>query len=449
MKGKFLGFLHQNNLISGDKPVLLAVSGGLDSMVMTFLFNYCNINFSIAHCNFQLRGQESNDDEYFVRSVAKLLKVKLHVKKFNTSSIAVNKNQSIQIAARELRYSWFSEIAEKFNYQSIATAHHHDDSVESFFINLLRGTGIKGLSGIPVRNKNIIRPMLCFTRDEIAGFAELNKIPYRDDSSNDDLYYVRNQVRHLILPAIYTVQEQFPTVMKRNLNRIYEENILLQEYLSKIKQNLITQSTNDIRINIDGLLSSGHSGYLLLSVLENYGFNSQQVEDINCSLMKQSGKKFESENYTLYKDRKELILTEKRKEIKVPEEYFIELTGKKATLKNKNIPFILNFTIHKTTSELSLDQGKNIALLDLEKIQSTISVRKWRNGDAMYPLGMNGKKKISDILSDLKLSIPEKNEIFVVCSGKDILWITGIRINEKYKITKSTQKYLRISLLYT
>jgi tRNA(Ile)-lysidine synthase len=449
MKDAFLQNIKSYNLPGGKETILLAVSGGVDSMVMTHLFTQCNVKIAIAHCNFQLRGKESDKDEALVKKIAGEFSIPFHHKKFNTSTLAVREKQSIQVLARELRYKWFFELAKKYHYSYVATAHHKDDAIESFFINLTRGTGIKGLTGIPVRNELLIRPMLCFTKEQIREYAVKYKINYREDSSNTESYYLRNQVRHSVIPALQNIQPGFMNIMSRNLTRLSQESILLQEFLSALKEKMIIKDGRAIRINMNNLLQSPQPSYLLLNILEPFGFNHQQVDDIYSCLHQQPGKEFSSRDYRLIKDREDLILVKK-------EMIHLEISGLKIEQKSKNftykntiLPYRLHINIRKITKRFVIDNQPVNAQFDFDTIAFPLVLRKWADGDIIYPLGMKGKKKVSDVLTDIKLPRNLKDETWVLCSRKDIIWIPGIRMDERFKINNHTKTCLEISLLYT
>lgn len=448
MKEKFLQFIADHRLITTDTPVLLAVSGGVDSMVMAHLFVECSLPFAIAHCNFQLRGKEALEDEQFVRKTARKLGVKFHCRKFDTFHYAEHNHLSIQVAARNLRYSWFGELTQKYHYQSIVTAHHAGDEAETFFINLLRGTGLKGLSGIPVKQGKIIRPLLFCSRTEIEKYAASRNISWRNDSSNDELYYLRNQIRLQLLPLIRNIQPHFDTIMQRNLERLSKENHILQEKMEEDKSKVLNISGAETRINIEALLSSSHHEYLLGILLEPFGFSMQQVKDIQESLSKQSGRRFETGPYRLIRDREYLIIIPKLTSSETANIFTIEIKSKPFNFSSDNLPYTLKFKRGTIAGNFKIDSSPATAQLDLGKLTSPLVLRKWKAGDSLYPLGMKGRKKVSDLLTDLKFSLPQKDNTWVLCSGEDVIWIPGIRISEKFKISKKTTKILTISLLY-
>ncbi|MCX6272428.1 MAG: tRNA lysidine(34) synthetase TilS [Bacteroidetes bacterium] len=449
MKDTFLQFIRKEQLFDEAKPMLLAVSGGVDSMVMAELFRQCNIPFAIAHCNFKLRGKESDRDEKFVKAFANKHKIKVFVKKFDTLDYAKSKGLSVQMAARELRYSWFQQLVEEKGFQAVATAHHMNDQFETFFINLIRGTGIRGLTGIPVKQEKRVRPLLYASRDEIEQFAVENNVEFRNDSSNDSLYYLRNQIRHLLLPAFNTIQPEFQQVMTGNIERIKEEVQLFRQMTETFRTKILHQENDLCFLDIWALLSENQPETRLFLMLEPFGFSRKQSDEIFSSLHKQSGKQFLSSTHRVIKDRKKLIIQPIRQPADDNPEFIIPEKKRSWFYSHPALPFRLKFSKGLVSGRFTINRDACFANLDLEKTVFPLILRKWKQGDSFKPYGMRGTKLISDFLTDRKLSLPEKENCRVLCSGEKIVWLVGMRIDNDYRIRKDTRNYLIISLLDT
>lgn len=444
MLQQFISFISEKRLVEPDQRVLLALSGGIDSMVMAELFHRARFRVGIAHCNFQLRGAESDEDEAFVASVAAKYEVPFFSTRFCTGEFADLKNQSIQMAARELRYEWFDVICEEEGFDRIATAHHLDDQIETFFINLLRGTGIAGLHGIPVRNGRIIRPMLFTLRDEISRYAASNDILYREDSSNSSLTYTRNQIRHILLPALATVSPDYHRPITATIDRIRDTESMLHTVSEELRDKLIRRQQDQWIIRISDLLMLYPLSGWMHELLSPFGFNESTIRNVIEALGQESGKTFYSPGFRMVKDRTELIIssTAQGKDAAEDEEYVIEtpeaeiwspihLVGKPMTY----------------TGEVSISPEKTTATLDLSTLTFPLKLRRWRPGDRFHPFGMRGKKKLSDFFIDEKIPIPDKESGWLLCSGDDIVWVIGHRIDNRYRVTARTRELLVVRLL--
>ena len=430
MLNKFIKYCQKEKLFKPDDKILLAVSGGIDSVVMAELFFLAGYDFGIAHCNFKLRGKDSDKDEKFVKELAEKFKVPFFIKRFDTFKYSDENKISIQMAARELRYYWFTELLEKEDYKYTATAHHRDDSIETFFINLIRGTGISGLHGILPKQGNVIRPILFAGRDKIEVFQKENKIKFREDKSNLSDKYLRNKIRHKLLPVIKEIEPDIEKVMQKNISRFAEtENIYFKE-IEKKKKKVVKEENEKIIISIDELQKLKPLKTYLFEFLLAYNFNFSDVENITNSLEGISGKQFYSPTHRLLKDRNNLIITPlSEDEI---QEFFIEKTDKEILS-----PLRLKIKIEKN---IELSSDKNIACLDYSKLEFPLILRKWKKGDVFVPFGMTGKKKLSDFFIDQKLSIIQKEQIWLLCSGENIVWIVGYRIDNRFRVTKNTRQ---------
>jgi len=424
-------------LFSGPDRVLLAVSGGMDSMTMAELFSLSGFNFAMVHCNFKLRASEADADEVFVRQAAEKYGVECHVRSFNTSEISEDTGHSVQMIARDLRYTYFEEIAVQHGYDHIATAHHLDDQIETFFINLTRGCGIGGLHGIPVRKGKIIRPMLFAHRKDIETFVDDHKLTYREDFSNKSSKYLRNKIRNELMPLFLEINPSFAEEMGANINRLSETEDIFKQFVAQKRAEVSNQDGGVVSIDIDQLRELQPMPTFLYEFISEYGFKEADVSNIINALDGISGKKFLSPTHQLIIDRKMILISSLQND-KQDEDLFI---AKEISIVDK--PLKLIFEKHPAV-EYSIPTDKNIASLDLDKLSFPLLLRKWKQGDAFIPLGMNNHKKLSDFFIDEKFSLFDKEETWVICSGDEIVWIVGHRIDDRYKITIDSRKILQI-----
>lgn len=436
-------YVESNHLFTPADPILLAVSGGVDSMVLAELFYRAGYDFAIAHCNFGLRGTESNQDEAFVKSIADSYKVKFFVKHFKTREYAGFNKISVQMAARTLRYEWFDELIQTEGYKAIATAHHLDDQIETFFINVLRGTGIGGLHGIlPYRDK-IVHPLMFAFRRKIEEFASDEAIAYREDSTNRTTKYVRNKIRHDLIPLLGDINPEFRKTITATIDRIRETEQLLRNYIKELGDRLITQEDDLYKVSINELIKLNPVDLYLYELLQPFEFNRSTCAEIAESVNDISGKQFYSGKYRLLKDREYLIITEITQETADSAvETMIADTDSEITK-----PIHLKFRKISNSPDLKISKSGNIALLDASKLRFPLKLRKWKEGDAFVPYGMNNSKKLSDYFIDNKFSIVEKENAWLLISGNSIVWLVGHRIANPYRITNDTQDILKIELL--
>ncbi|HLN52941.1 MAG TPA: tRNA lysidine(34) synthetase TilS [Lentimicrobium sp.] len=443
MLEQFREYIEQHGLFTNQDTVLLAVSGGIDSMVMAELFHRSGYKFAIAHCNFGLRGSESNQDEAFVASMAQTYKVKFFVKHFKTREYAGFNKISVQMAARTLRYEWFEELLANEGFYALATAHHLDDQIETFFINALRGTGISGLHGILPYRINIVHPMMFAFRRQIEEFASDEAISFREDSSNRTTKYVRNKIRHDLIPMLAEINHDFRKTLTATIDRIRDAELLIRNYISQISSQLITEEDDIIKVNIIGLKQYEPVDLYLYELLQPYGFNRSVCIEIAESLDEISGKQFFSVTHRLIKDRNSLIITETGAEsAESIAEAFIEESSEEITK-----PVHLRFSKLKNTPELKVPKTGNIALLDASRLKYPLKLRKWKEGDSFIPYGMNNTKKLSDFFIDNKFSIVEKENAWLLISGNSIAWLIGHRIANPFRISNDTSEILKIELL--
>ena len=439
MLNRFKENITNKELLEPNQKVLLAVSGGIDSMVMLYLFEKSGFDYGIVHCNFQLRGNESDQDEEFVKKQVLIHGVPSFFKRFDTEEYAQINGISIEMAARDLRYEYFEEIREEYNFDFIATAHHSDDLIETFFLNLSRKTGIKGLTGIKDKSGKIIRPLLFVSRNDIEQFATENYIEFREDSTNSEVVYQRNFLRHKILPLFSKLNPSFKKNMLASIENLKDAETVYSQFFETEKQKVITNGTDSQIINIENLRKSEHQKLLLLEILTTFNFNVAVAEEIFQSLESEPGKQFYSKTHRLVKDRENLFVSE----ITEQENRIFYIEADDAEL---FAPFEIK--VEKLSGkDFKIRKEKNIACLDFEKLEFPLLIRKWQQGDYFQPLGMTGFKKVSDFLIDEKIPVHEKENTWLLCSGNKIVWIMGHRIDNRFKITDKTGKIIKMEIL--
>jgi tRNA(Ile)-lysidine synthase len=436
---RFNNFIEQNRLFAPSEPLLAAVSGGRDSVLLVHLLKQAGYTFGIAHCNFQLRGDEADREQDFTEELAKQLGVPFFTTNFDTQDYATEKHISIQMAARELRYQWFEEIRASFGYSKIAVAHHQNDSVETILLNLTRGTGIAGMHGILPLNGKIARPLLFLTREEIDAITAAENLKYVEDSSNASIKYARNKLRHEVIPKLKELNPQLEQTFKNSMAHFRDLELLLENNLKHLRKTLFTEGVGGIYISIKGLKALEPQRLLLFGLLSPYGFNQTAIDDIIACLDKHSGRTFESAGYVLLLDREQLIIS-KRNLISTEPVLIYENTHE------------VNFGNHKLTlladDSAMIVKGNPMAFsADDAKLVYPLTLRHWQDGDSFYPLGMTGKKKLSDYFISEKIPLNQKSEIPVLVNGNgDIIWIAGMRPDERYKVTPLTKKVIIFEL---
>lgn len=444
MLQRFLHYIEVQRLFSDSDKILLTVSGGMDSMVMTKLFDLAGLNFGIAHCNFKLRGPESDMDADLVRNFARNMGVEFFLKEFETLKFARLKGLSIQDAARKLRYQWFEELILQTEFKFYATAHHFDDQIETFFINLFRGTGVSGLRGILPKNGNCIRPLLFANRIEIEDFARKNKIDYREDSSNNSDNYLRNRIRHFILPALNETRPDFRKGFDLTFNNLSGTEGFIKSEINRITDELINCEEGFWKIDLDKLRLQNSLSFVLFELLKPFNFNYENVRMIIGSLSGVSGKTFYSPTHQILLDR-DSLLVRKRTDIEGQNEsdvFFIT-----EDIHDLDNPFKLSMEQHLRSSDYFMNKSRSIAHLDVDKLKFPLEIRKPKTGDHFYPLGLGGKKKLSDFFTDEKFSAVQKQNTWLLISDGEIAWVIGQRLDDRFKITPETSKILKISVL--
>jgi tRNA(Ile)-lysidine synthase len=435
MLEEFRHFIQLNSLCQPTDRILLAVSGGIDSMVLLHLYFAAGYKPGIAHCNFHLRGTESDGDEEFVKSVAENMDAAYHQQDFDTEQSAGESGISIQMAARKLRYHWFEEIRIKFEYDFIATAHNQDDVFETFFINLSRGTGIRGLTGIPVRSGKVIRPLLFASRESIVHYANEHHIRFREDSSNASDRYLRNRVRHHLIPMLEEENPSFRNALMDTILKLSETEKLYEQELEHLKHRLVRTEGDRTRISIGDLSAHDARRSILFEILSDYNFSSQAMEDIIHSLEGPSGKQFLSATHRIVKDREDLIIIPLDKEEE--RKFYLERQAGRISE-----PVDLEWMVVDHTETFHIPNDRKIACLDMQKLHFPLMLRHWKSGDYFQPLGMKGMKKISDYLIDIKVSLPDKDRTWLLTSGSEIAWVIGQRIDDRFKVRPETRQVL-------
>ena len=434
---KFQEHINNNLSFLKEGKLLVAVSGGLDSVLLTHLCHDLKLNISLAHCNFNLRGSESDADEEFILQLAEDLELEVFIENFDTDYFSRINSISTQMAARELRYNWFSELAEQLHFDYILTAHHADDNLETFLINLSRGTGLDGLTGIPEINGNIIRPFLNFSREELENYAKENKIEWREDSSNASTKYLRNKLRHEVIPVLKELNPQILQNFKLTQSHLQDSKNIIKDRVEEVLEKVVTKiSENEIHFSIGKIKNLSNPKAYLFEILKEYQFTEwQDVEDL---LEAQTGKQVFSNTYRLLKNRDVLILTEThKKQAEIEEVSFSENDSQ------VEIP-LGTLTITETQN---FKEHNNLTIyVDKDLLKYPLTARKWEKGDYFYPFGMESKKKLSKFFKDEKLSMLEKENVWLVCSNEDVVWIINYRADNRFKITEKTKNILKISL---
>lgn len=422
-KERVNSFIKEKKLLTTDDKVLVALSGGADSVALLRVLLSLGYTCEAAHCNFHLRGEESNRDEQFVRSLCESLHVRLSVADFNTAQYATEHHLSIEMAAREQRYQWFDSLRQAEGYSAIAVAHHRNDSVETFLLNLIRGTGINGLRGIPVRNGSIIRPLLNVSREDILDYLQSLGQTYVTDSTNLQDEFMRNKIRLNILPMMKEMNPSVFESISETANYLSATADVYNKSIQESRKRVLIQDDHDQKIiNIPSLMAETSPTAVLFEILYPLGFNSAQISAIYSQLEGQSGKVFSNVRWTVLHNREQLQITLNEKI-------------------QSSVPQLDMFFAWKD-EHFKVVPNPNIAYLDAEHIQIPITVRKWERGDKFVPFGMTGTKNISDYLTDRKYSLFEKENQYVACSGDQIIWVIGERIDNRFRITDKTQRIL-------
>ena len=415
-----------------EHEFLLACSGGIDSVVLAHICHVLNLNFSIAHCNFKLRGKESDADEKFVEELAISYAKSYYVTSFNTNEYILENKVSLQVAARELRYNWFAKIMEENAIATLVTAHHADDNLETFLINLSRGSGIEGLTSIPEKTPSISRPLLPFSRDQILRYADENTLAWREDKSNQETKYLRNKIRHKIVPELKELHPTFLANFKASQNYLKQTSVLLEGIIRTIRKSLFHELNGVYEIEVGALEKLDPLEPYIYHLFKPYGFSdTKAIIELFTAL---SGKELYSRTHRLLKNRTHLLLQKLQSVVK--ENYFIE----------QNQPQIIDpitlkiFEVNKVGVI-----APSIVYIDADLLQFPLEVRKWKTGDYLHPFGMKGVKKLSKYYKDEKYSLIDKENQWLLCSEDKIVWVIGKRADDRFKVTEKTKKIMAIT----
>jgi len=417
-----------------ESKLLVAISGGVDSVVLTHLCKEVNLDFALAHCNFNLRGKESDVDESFVLELAEDLDIEVFIQNFDTETFAKNEKLSIQLAARKLRYGWFFELSEQLDFDFILTAHHADDNLETFLINLSRGTGLEGLKGIPEVNNTIVRPLLPFSREDIEDYAKINHLKWREDSSNASTKYLRNKLRHDVIPVLKDINPDVLVNFQNTLAHLKDSSTIVEDAIdSFLNKAIVNIDDRQISYQISEFEKLNNPKAYLFEVFKDYGFT--QWKDIENLLTAQSGKLVFSKTHQLLKDRDCLILSKMSSEEK---QEIISILETETEVKIPTGTLVFN-------TVCNIDEiNTSIIYIDKKTLNYPLTVRYWQEGDYFYPLGMQGKKKLSKFFKDEKLSLLDKQNTLLLCSNHQVVWVINHRADNRFKITEQTQDILKI-----
>lgn len=436
MLQKFRKHIQANFPFLKDKKILIAISGGLDSVVLTHLFSELRYAVSLAHCNFQLRKSASNLDEEFIIKLSQKTSNQIFIKKFETKKYSEKKKISTQIAARELRYDWFQEIIHQHQFDFVLTAHHADDNLETFLINLTRASGLDGFTGIPAINGKIIRPLLPFSRAEILDYAKNNEIEWREDASNATTKYIRNKIRHQVIPVLKEINPSLLSSFGKTLENLQESQQILADRIDKVSLEIIEIKDGIIKINIDKIKALSNPKAYVYELLKEYNFT--EWNDVYKLLSAQSGKQVFSKTHRLLKDRDFLMLTK----IIISNDFERFVVDEDQS----EITEPIHLTFEKVSKKST--ENKQIIYVDKDLLKYPLTIRKWKIGDYLYPTGMQGKKKLSKFFKDEKFSLFEKENTWLLCNAdNEIIWVPNHRQDRRFSSKVSTKNYLKITTL--
>jgi len=435
----FKEHINENLSFLNGSKLLITISGGVDSVVLTHICHQLNLNIALAHCNFNLRGKESDADEDFVLQLAEDLNVEVFVESFEIQAYAKQNKLSTQMAARELRYNWFKELALQSHFDYILTAHHADDNFETFLINLTRGTGLDGLTGIPEINNNIVRPLLKFSREDIERYAKSNNVNWREDSSNATTKYLRNKLRHDVIPVLKELNPQLLQNFETTQNHLQDSKVIIEDAVAKIKRKVVSVEDGIIKLHIKKLQKLSNTKAYLFELLKDFNFTAW--DDVVNLLDAQPGKEIYSKTHRLVKDRNFLLLQKNNSDAiqdNVEELQIIELQSKELKIPQG--------TLMLEAVEQIGEINQSTIYVDKDLLKYPLTVRKWQKGDYFYPFGMQGKKKLSKFFKDEKLSLIDKENVRLLCSDNEIFWILNMRLDNRFKISDKTKNILKIRL---
>ncbi|MGE4289900.1 MAG: tRNA lysidine(34) synthetase TilS [Salinivirgaceae bacterium] len=430
-------YINKQDLFGFNDKILVALSGGADSVALLYILKKLGYKVYAAHCNFKLRGAESDEDEAFVRKLVHDWQVEAHFTVFDTQAYAKAQGVSIEMAARDLRYQWFYELSRQHAYSRIAVGHHLNDSIETLLLNLSRGTGIKGITGISAKNQNVVRPLLCVNRDEIETMLNQENLSYRHDSSNDSLHHMRNIIRHQVIPAFKAINPAFEQVMVQNLLNFQDAASIYEKQLGLLKEQLVRQTDNRLVINAKKLLDLPYKTTVLFDLLSPMGFSFDSISKALNAMESEPGRIFFSESHQLLVDRMQLIV----EPVDTLNEVFVidDLNGL------NSLPFLLQGNM-MSVDEFVMKKNAKTGSFDAEKLEFPLTFRHWNSGDRFYPLGMKQQKKLSDFFTDQKIDRFTKDKVWIMESNQQIAWLVGLRIDDRFKVTGKTREVLVLKL---
>lgn len=435
MFDSFENHINSNFEFFKNLKILIAISGGIDSVVLTHLCHKLKLDISLAHCNFNLRGKESDADEDFVLQLAEDLDLEVFIESFDTETYAKESKLSIQMAARELRYNWFDELSEQLKFDYILTAHHADDNLETFLINFTRGTGLEGLTGIPEINEKFVRPLLPFSSENIEAFAKENSIKWRDDSSNKSVKYLRNKLRHEVIPVLKEINPSLLDSFKSTINNLNDTSDIVSESINSVLNEAIDAiDDNHIAYKVSEFKKLNNPKAYLFEIFKDYGFT--EWNDVVDLLDAETGKQVFSSTHRLIKNRAHLLLSELN----------LDINESISILENENQIITPFGSLFFDEADAIFGKRTNVIFIDKDELEFPLTIRKPEEGDVFYPLGMTGKKKVSKYFKDEKMSLIDKENTWLLCSNKEIVWVINRRADNRFKVTDKTKHILKIEL---
>lgn len=435
----FRNFIVEKELFDRRDKILVTVSGGVDSVVMLDLLHRLEMDCVIAHCNFNLRGDESDGDQRFVEQLAQKYGYPLFVESFQTLEMASQNGISIEMAARDLRYNWFESLRQEQGCQWISVGHHTDDVVETLFINLCRGTGIRGLSGIKARNGYVVRPLLNFTRKQLLDYAREFKLEFREDSTNAGLDFVRNKIRHQILPVLQEINPSIRETLMENIHHFSEVEKIYHQSIDNQRQKWVSGDDNGLTISLQGLKQMSAPATFLFEILAPLGFHFRDVQHMAKSIDGISGKVFYSSTHRVIRDRDHFFVSP----IEKLEDSEFQINESDLQI---SYPIAMNMEQLEKPADFRFSTQKHIACVDASRLRFPLLLRRWQKGDSFHPIGMKGHKKVSDYFIDQKFTLKQKENTWLLISGNEIVWVVGHRLDDRFKITKQTQRLYRMEI---
>ncbi len=437
---KIESYIADNKLLSKQTKIIVGVSGGADSVALLLLLQQLEYTCVAAHCNFHLRGQESNRDQKFVENLCEQRHVYLKTISFDTKRYASEKKISIEMAARDLRYNWFESLRKEYQAEAICVAHHKNDSIETFLMNIIQGTGIAGLTGIKPKNGYIIRPFLCISRFDIEEFLQQKGVSFITDSTNKENEFTRNKIRNIIIPELEKINPNFSKTITENIENLTEVSAIYEDFIEKKKNEIAYAKDNCFFVDLPKLRQEKRYKTILYEILKPFGFKPQQLNVIANNLDSIAGKKYYSETHELLKDRDNLIITKAKEHF--PD--FFHISEKDSVLET---PIFMHITKLKKENNFTIPKDTHIACLDGDKMTFPLILTKWKRGDSFFPLGMKNSKKVSDFFIDEKTNLIEKHNTWILKSDEKIAWIVGKRIDDRFKITEKTKNIILLEIM--